>query len=187
METLHGMVEMPDFGLSEEERRFSGPPSDRRALMHHRKWLQVRPRRPLSRMVRLPAALPGLMADLPREETRNCRQDRWQLSGVSSSCSSSRSSTAPPPCSLSSSVRVLAWRSDVGAVAEHGFVAGRAGRVGAAGRHPAGLAAAAAGPQGPRCTAQGACPPSPFSPGAVATPHSRPGAAPQALGDAPPV
>ena len=42
METPHGVLEMPDFGLSEEEKAYKGPPEDRRALMHHRKWIQVR-------------------------------------------------------------------------------------------------------------------------------------------------
>ena len=43
VETPHGVLEMPEFGLSEAERAYHGPPDDRRALMAHRKWLQVLP------------------------------------------------------------------------------------------------------------------------------------------------
>jgi hypothetical protein len=42
VETPHGVLEMPEFGLSEAERAYHGPPDDRRALMAHRKWLQAR-------------------------------------------------------------------------------------------------------------------------------------------------
>ncbi len=41
VETPHGVLEMPEFGLTEEEKAYRGPPDDRRALMAHRKWLQV--------------------------------------------------------------------------------------------------------------------------------------------------
>lgn len=41
VETPHGVLEMPEFGLSEAEKEYHGPPDDRRALMAHRKWLQV--------------------------------------------------------------------------------------------------------------------------------------------------
>ena len=43
VETPHGVLEMPEFGLSEAEKAYHGPPDDRRALMAHRKWLQVHP------------------------------------------------------------------------------------------------------------------------------------------------
>ena len=41
VETPNGVLEMPEFGLTEEEKAYHGPPDDRRALMNHRKWLQV--------------------------------------------------------------------------------------------------------------------------------------------------
>ena len=41
VETPNGVLEMPDFGLTEAEKEYHGPPDDRRALMAHRKWLQV--------------------------------------------------------------------------------------------------------------------------------------------------
>jgi hypothetical protein len=42
VETPHGVLEMPEFGLSEAEKAYHGPHDDRRALMAHRKWLQAR-------------------------------------------------------------------------------------------------------------------------------------------------
>lgn len=41
VETPHGVLEMPEFGLTEEDKAYRGPLDDRRALMAHRKWLQV--------------------------------------------------------------------------------------------------------------------------------------------------